>query len=161
MTIEFTLNGKNEVIDTKAETRLIDLLRSDFSLTSAKAGCLSGMCGACLVLYNGDAIKSCLVPAFRIIGSSVVTIEGFAETDEYRDIAAGFARAGAEGCEYCNAGKVLATQSLLGKNSRPSKPEILAGFDGIKCRCTEPDSLVDAVMAVIDIRQRRLYGRHS
>ncbi|MDR2808210.1 MAG: 2Fe-2S iron-sulfur cluster binding domain-containing protein [Spirochaetaceae bacterium] len=159
MVIEFILNNKRIVLDVNAEMRLIDLLRSSYKLTGAKLGCLSGVCGACIVLYNGEAVKSCLIPAFRIGGSTVVTIEGFAETDEYCDIVAGLTSTGMEGCLYCRAGKILTIESLLAKNSRPTRHEILAGFDGIKCRCTEPDSLVDTVMAIIAIRQRRLYGR--
>ncbi|MDR2149888.1 MAG: 2Fe-2S iron-sulfur cluster binding domain-containing protein [Spirochaetaceae bacterium] len=159
MTVEFILNNKRIVLDAYAETRLIDILRSSYKLTGAKAGCLSGVCGACIVLYNGEAVKSCLIPAFRIGGSTILTLEGFAETDEYCDIVAGLTATGMEGCLYCRAGKILTIASLLAKNARPNRQEILAAFDGIRCRCTDPDSLVDTVMAVAAIRQRRLYGR--
>ena len=160
MIIEFTLNDKSTVVEINAQTRLIDILRSECGLTGAKLGCLSGVCGACIVLYNGEAVKSCLIPAFRVKGASIVTIECFSETDDYCDIVAGFTSTGMDGGLYCRTGKILTIESLLAKNSRPSRHEILSGFDGIKCRCTEPESLVDTVMAVIAIRQRRLYGRH-
>jgi carbon-monoxide dehydrogenase small subunit len=100
-----------------------------------------------------------MVPAFRVRGGEVITIEGFAQTDEYQDISAGFSLAGVETCGYCDAAKTLATEALLEKNPRPTREAILAAFDGVLCRCTDPKVLVEGVSAAADIRQRRLYGR--
>ncbi|GHU55052.1 (2Fe-2S)-binding protein [Spirochaetia bacterium] len=159
MTIGFILNGEDVVVRTEADIRLIDILRDTFGLTGAKNGCLTGKCGACSVIFNGNIIQSCLIPAFRIRGSEIITIEGFSQNDEYQDIIEGFSRTALENCGFCNTGKILAAEALLQRNPRPNRDEILAGFDGIKCRCTDPESLVEAVQAVADIRQRRLYGR--
>ena len=82
-------------------------------------------------------------------------------TDEYQDIVSGFSRAGVENCGYCDAAKVLATETFLEQNPRPAKDEILAAFNGVLCRCTVPRLLVDGVLAASEIRQRRLYGRAS
>jgi carbon-monoxide dehydrogenase small subunit len=161
MTIGFILNGEDVSVQINADIRLIDILRRSFSVTGAKPGCLCGRCGACSVIFNGEVTKSCLIPAFRVHGSEIITIEGFSQNDEYQDIISGFARAGVETCGYCTTGKILAVEALLSKNPRPSKAAILAGFQGIKCRCTEPESLVNGVMATADIRQRRLYGRSA
>jgi carbon-monoxide dehydrogenase small subunit len=161
MTLGFILNGEDVVVKTDADRRLIDILRNHFKLLGAKAGCLSGVCGACSVIFNGKVVPSCLIPAFRIRGSEIITIEGFSQTDEYQDIRDGFSRSGVENCGYCDAGKILAVETLLGRNLRPARDEILAAFKGIKCRCTEPDSLVAGVLAASDIRQRRLYGRSA
>ncbi|GHT92485.1 (2Fe-2S)-binding protein [Spirochaetia bacterium] len=159
MTINFILNGEDVVIDTGADLRLIDILRDTFGLTGTKNGCMTGKCGACSVIFNGNVIQSCLVPAFRIRGGEIITIEGFSLTDEYQDIIEGFNRTALENCGFCNTGKILAAEALLERNSRPNRGEILEGFDGVKCRCTDPESLVEAVQAVAEIRQRRLYGR--
>jgi carbon-monoxide dehydrogenase small subunit len=159
MTIGFILNGEDVVIKTDAERRLVDILRGTYKLLGAKTGCLTGVCGACSVIFNGMVTPSCLIPAFRIRGSEIITIEGFSQTDEYQDIVAGFSQAGVENCGYCDTGKILAVEALLSRVPRPSREVILAAFNGIKCRCTEPDSLVEGTLATADIRQRRLYGR--
>jgi len=159
MTIKFTLNGGEVTARVDAEVRLIDVLRDDFNQRRARAGCRAGVCGACSVLLGGKAVKACLVPAFKVRGREVVTLEGFAATDEYRDIARGFAEAGAEPCGYCEAGKILAAEALLARNMQPSKREVLAAFQGVRCRCTEPESLARAVFAAAETRRRRLYGR--
>jgi carbon-monoxide dehydrogenase small subunit len=113
------------------------------------------------VIFNGKVVPSCLIPAFRIRNSEIITIEGFSQNDEYQDILEGFLRAGVENCGYCDAGKILAVETLLERNLRPSREEILAAFNGIKCRCTEPESLIEGVLAAVEIRQRRLYGRST
>jgi carbon-monoxide dehydrogenase small subunit len=161
MTIGFILNGEDVVVRTEADTRLIDILRGTFALLGAKSGCLSGYCGACSVIFNGSVVQACLIPAFRIRGCEIITIEGFSQTDEYQDIALGFAEAGVMSCGFCDTGKILATEALLSRVPRPNREEILAAFDGIRCRCTEPESLVAGVQAVAETRQRRLYGRAS
>jgi carbon-monoxide dehydrogenase small subunit len=161
MTISFILNGEDVVARTEANHRLLDILRSEFKLLGAKMGCLSGNCGACFVIFNGEVSPSCLIPAFRAHGSEVITIEGFSQTDEYQDIIAGFSQAGVECCGYCDTGKILAAEMLLSRTPRPTREEVLAAFSGIKCRCTEPVSLAAGVMATAEIRQRRLYGRSA
>ena len=158
MTIGFILNGEDVTVESNPETRLIDILRGNFGLSGAKAGCYTGKCGACLAILNGDVVKSCLIPAFKIRGSEIITIEGFAQTDEYQDIARGFEEAELENCGYCETGKILTAETFLGRNKNPSKNEILSAFRGIKCRCTEPEELVNGVIAAFKCRKRRLYG---
>jgi carbon-monoxide dehydrogenase small subunit len=159
MTIEFTLNGEDAVIQTEPNSRFIDLLRGTFHLLGAKSNCLIGICGTCSIIFNGNVIKSCLLPAFRVHESEIITIEGFSKTDAYQDIIKGFEKAGVENCGYCDTGKILTIETILTKNRQPTRNEILLGFRGIQCRCTEPVSLVEAVLATADIRQRRIYGR--
>jgi carbon-monoxide dehydrogenase small subunit len=161
MTVGFILNGEDVVVRTEADKRLIDILRGTFQLLGAKSGCLTGACGACAVIFNGVVTSSCLIPAFRVRGGEIITIEGFSQTNEYQDIVIGFSQVGLENCGFCDTGKILATEALLSRNSRPSGEDILAAFAGIKCRCTEPESLTEGVLAVADIRQRRLYGRSA
>ena len=159
MTISFILNGEDVVINSEPSVRLIDILRVDFGLLGAKAGCLTGKCGFCAVFFNGSLSHACFIPAFRVNGSEVITIEGFSQTDEYHDIIAGFAQAGLKNCGYCEASKLLNAEALLEKIKRPSRQEILSALNGIKCRCTDPEQLVEGIKNAADIRQRRLHGR--
>ena len=159
MTIGFILNGEDVTVQAGLDKRLVDILRDNFKLLGTKAGCRAGRCGSCSVIFNGKVVPSCLVSAFRVRGGEIITIEGFAQTDEYQDILTGFSRAGVENCGYCDAAKILATESLLERIARPSREDALAAFDGVLGRCPVPRILADGVAAAADIRQRRLYGR--
>jgi carbon-monoxide dehydrogenase small subunit len=171
VTINFILNGEDMVINTSPEVRLIDLLREIYGLTGAKAGCRAGVCGVCSVLFKGfsdsgrkdygDVVKACLIPAFRLKDAEIITIEGFSQTDEYRDIVEGFAEAKVENCGFCAAAKILAAEALLVKKPQPLPEDVFLAFQGIRCRCTEPESLVKGVLAAAEKRQWRLYGRNA
>ncbi|GAB1484344.1 (2Fe-2S)-binding protein [Treponema sp.] len=161
MTVGFILNGEDVVVQASADKRLLDILRDSFRLFSAKAGCRVGRCGSCSIIFNGKVVPSCLIPAFSVRGGEVITLEGFSQTDEFQDIAEGFAREGVETCGYCDAAVILATEALFEHNPQPDKEEILAAFDGVLCRCTDPRILAAGVAAAADIRQGRLYGRSS
>jgi carbon-monoxide dehydrogenase small subunit len=161
MTIDFILNGEDVVIQTQADIRLLDILRDTFGLGETRIGCLTGCCGACTVFFNGNIAQSCLIPAFRVRSSEIVTIEAFSQTDEYQDILEGFSRTGHKTCGFCTTGKILALEALLERKPRPGREDILPAFNGIKCRCTDPDSLIEAVLAVSEIRRRRIYGRST
>jgi len=160
MNIGFILNGEDVVVRTNAERRLSDVLRSTFKLLGLKTGCTVGICGACSVLLNGYVVKSCLIPIFKIRDCEIITLEGFSLTEDYKDIISGFNEAGVECCGFCNSSKILSTEALLSKNNKPSREDIISSFEGIKCRCTEPESLIRGVQASTILRRRRLYG-HS
>jgi carbon-monoxide dehydrogenase small subunit len=100
-----------------------------------------------------------LIPAFKVKDNEVVTIEGFSQTIEYEEIISGFVIAHLGNCGYCESGKILCTEALLDRLPSPSKEEILMGFSGIKCRCTNSERLIKAVNITAGIRQKRLYGR--
>jgi carbon-monoxide dehydrogenase small subunit len=161
MTIGFILNGEDVVIRSEANIRLIDILRVNFGLLGAKDSCLSGKCGFCTVLFNGNVSHSCLIPAFRVRGSEIITIEGYSQTNEYQDIITGFTQVKLEGCGFCETSKILHAGALLDRINRPSRKEILQAFGGIKCRCTDPEKLLEGIEKAIEIRQRRLYGRSA
>ena len=160
MKFGFILNGEDVVADSAPETRLVEILRDNFNLLGTKTGCNAGICSSCSIIFNGNVAKSCIIPAFKVQGSEIITIEGFSQTDEYLDIVEGFSEAGLDSCGFCRTGKILATQALLGRNHKPSKRYILSAFNGIRCRCTEPEELIRGVMAVIEFRRIKLYGRH-
>ena len=159
MKIEFILNGEDVTFEGGARMRLVDILREDFALLGAKACCLSGKCGLCSVIFNGSVCNACLIPAFRLRGGEVITVEGFYDTDEYLDIKAGFEEAGVEDCGYCRTSKLLVAGSLLGRGTRPSTEEIVRTIDGVKCRCTDYVRLVDGIEKAFEARLRRLDGR--
>jgi carbon-monoxide dehydrogenase small subunit len=156
MTINFILNGEDVIFNGEAGTRLIDILRINFNLFGAKPGCLNGQCGACSVIFDGQVCSACLIPAFKIRGSEIITIEGFSQTIEYHEIISGFIDEHLGNCGYCESGKILCTEALLDRIPAPSVKEILIGFSGIKCRCTNVERLVKAVNSIASVRQRRL-----
>jgi carbon-monoxide dehydrogenase small subunit len=161
MTMEFILNGEDVTVDSKPERTLIDILRDNFNLLGAKTGCNIGSCGTCLIIFNGEVVKSCLIPALKIRGCEIITIEGFSQTLDYQDIILGFSEANMEDCGFCGTGRILATEALLSRNKEPTRQEILSAFNGIRCRCTEPDLMVQGVLAASEYRRQRLYGHSS
>jgi carbon-monoxide dehydrogenase small subunit len=161
MTIAFILNGQDESVEAEPNERLLDILRDEFKLTGSKAGCLGGECGACTVIFNHAITPSCLIPAFRVRGSEIITIEGFSLTDEYNDIITSFNLHDVENCGFCNASKILLTETLLSQKELPRRSEILSAYDCIKCRCTIGDNLADAVITAAEIRQRRRHVRNN
>jgi len=161
MTIDFILNGEDVMFRGEAGVRLIDILRGGFGLFGAKPGCLAGQCGACSVIFNGHVSPACLIPAYKIRGSEIITIEGFAQTIEYQEIISVFVDEHLGNCGYCEAGKILCADALLDRIPSPSKEEILIGFSGIKCRCTNVERLVKAINSIAETRVRRINGRTS
>lgn len=161
MTINFILNGEDVTVQSEANIRLINILRENFNLFGAKSGCLTGQCGACSVFFNGLVSPACLIPAFKASGSEIITIEGFAQTIEYQEIISGFMESHLGNCGYCEAGKILCTEALLERYPVPTKEEILLGFSGIKCRCTNAERLEKAVNIIARIRHRRLNEQAS
>jgi len=158
MNVNFILNGEDVTFQGSARVRLIDILRTDFGLMGAKAGCFAGKCGLCAVIFNGSVCHACLIPAFMLHNSEVITIEGFSLTDEYQDIVSGFDNSLDE-CGYCETGKILAAGTLLGRSKRPSREDVLRAVEGIKCRCTDPEELAEDMERALENRWGRLYGR--
>lgn len=159
MTIPFILNGEDVVAQCSVDKRLVDILRDNFKLTGTRADCRSGCCGACSIIFNGRLVPSCMIPAFRVKDGEVITIEGFMQTIEYQDILSGFSQSSFDPCIFCQTPVILGTEALLSHNLRPEQQDILAAFTDVQCRCIDPNLLIQAVKAVSEIRQRRLYGR--
>lgn len=155
MIIPFELNGAMVYIDSNPAERLVHILRQRYHLTGSKEGCLSGRCGSCMVLMNGNPVPSCIVPVFQARNASIETIEHFRKGDECRDILDGFASAGVTMCGYCDAGKILIADAILRSNERPSKDDIKSMFSGNLCRCTSIDDLVEGVRQAAIIRRKR------
>ncbi|MBN2536251.1 MAG: (2Fe-2S)-binding protein [Spirochaetales bacterium] len=161
MKITFTLNGKKTTIETSPEKKLIDILRLDLGLCGTKKGCEQGECGSCLVLINNNLINSCLVPAFRLGGKDIMTIEGFSQTKEYSMIEEAFLKKGVTLCGFCAPGVVLSIANLLSNTSTPSTGEIRDALSGQLCRCNGFLSLIQVVVEVFRIKNRKKNAKRS
>lgn len=159
MIVKFTLNGATVFIDANPGERLVHILRRRFSLSGSREGCLSGRCGACTVLMNGNPIPSCLVPIFQVQDTAIVTIEGFANEEDCADITEGFRSAGVATCGYCDAGKILTAHAILNAYPRPTRDEIKEMYGGNLCRCTNIEDLVAGVKAAAVLRRKRSHGK--
>jgi carbon-monoxide dehydrogenase small subunit len=143
--IKFILNGKEVTSNSKANERLLDVLRNEFRITGVKCGCKEGECGACSIILDGKLVNSCMVAMGSIEGSTVVTIEGYRETERFAVIDKAYASVSAVQCGFCIPGMILATECILNKNPNPTEAEIREGISGNLCRCTGYNSIVKAI----------------
>ena len=148
MEISFVLNNKKVKVDVNPTTRLLDVIRDNFSLKGTKEGCGEGECGACTVLVNNEPYNSCLTPIINVLDKEVITIEGFRETEAYKEIADAFSEMGGSQCGFCTPGMILATYAVLRVNSNPTEEEIRDALSGNLCRCTGYQAIVNAVKLV-------------
>lgn len=143
--IRFTLNGQEVSYEGSATDRLLDVLRDTYKTKSVKCGCKEGECGACSVLINGTLINSCCVAMGAVDGQSVVTMEGFRETERFKVLDKCFGEMTAVQCGFCIPGMVMAAESVLAKNPDPTPEEIRIGLSGNLCRCTGYNAIVRAI----------------
>ena len=143
--ISFSLNGKKTTILTDPNQTLLWVLRNQLGLTGTKYGCGNGFCGACTVLINKEAIRSCITPITDVAGKEVITIEGLARNGKLSPVQKAFVEHDALQCGFCTPGMVLAGEALLAENSRPSRLEIRTAIAGNLCRCTGYQQIVDAI----------------
>jgi len=140
-----TVNGERVSRTVEARRTLADFLRDDLSLTGTHLGCEHGVCGACTVLLNGDAVRSCLMFAVQADGAEVTTIEGLAEQPEFALLEDAFMRHAALQCGFCTGGMLLTVSSLLAAGELTSAAEVRRGLAGNLCRCTGYKGIVEAV----------------
>ena len=152
ITITFNLNGSEVTAQTSPNKRLVDFLREDMGMLSVKEGCGEGECGACTVIYNGNAVTSCLMLAGQVNGGSVITLEGVSRNGELNYIQKAFAEAGAVQCGYCTPGMILAAKALLDKNPHATNDEIKRAMSGNLCRCTGYAKILKAVEMARDTK---------
>jgi aerobic-type carbon monoxide dehydrogenase small subunit (CoxS/CutS family) len=124
---------------------LLSILRDDLDLTGAKYGCGEGQCGACTVLVDGAAVKSCITRAASVAGKKIVTIEGLAKDGALHPVQQAFLDADALQCGYCTPGMILGAVALLARNPKPGEQEIVRGMNGHICRCGTYPRIVQAV----------------
>lgn len=144
-TLSLTVNGRPTVILIDEYRTLLYLIREVLGLKGTKEGCGEGVCGACTVLLDGQAVNACLVLAVQAEGKELLTIEGLGAEDHLHPIQRAFIEVGAVQCGYCTPGMILSTKSLLDKTPDPSEAEIRRGLSGNLCRCTGYQKIVEAV----------------
>ena len=140
------VNGRNYAVESEPETVLLTVLREQLELTGTKYGCGEGQCGACTVLIDGQARRSCTTPISAIrAGKSIMTIEGLAAGEQLHPLQQAFLDEGAMQCAYCTPGMIMSAVSLLNKTPNPSEAEILVGMQGNICRCGTYPRIVAAI----------------
>ncbi len=144
--IAFQLNGKSVQIDVDSTRPLLWVLRTDLALTGPKYGCGISECGACTVLIDHRAVRSCSVAVSAVDGRDVVTIEGLAKDGELHPLQQAFMAQDALQCGFCTPGMILTAYDLLHKNPHPSREEIITGMDQNLCRCGAQTRIVDAIL---------------
>jgi len=133
--IQFNVNGSNYTVAAEAEASLLSVLREHLDLTGTKYGCGEGQCGACTVLIDGKARRSCLTPAVTAVNKQITTIEGLAQGEHLHPLQEAFLAEGAMQCAYCTSGMIMTAVSLLNTNPNPSEAEIVRFMEGNICRC--------------------------
>jgi len=147
--LKLTVNGQPYEVYVKPKTLLVQVLRDHLELTGTKRGCNDSSCGACTIMLNGMAVKSCSILALQANGAEVLTIEGLAQGTELHPLQKAFLDHGAFQCGFCTSGMLMASRSLLEENPKPTKEQIKEGIDGNICRCTGYNSIIRAVTAVV------------
>jgi aerobic-type carbon monoxide dehydrogenase small subunit (CoxS/CutS family) len=158
MPIDLIVNGTRRRLEADPERSLLTVLREDLDLTGAKYGCGEGQCGACTVLIEGQATRSCLTKLGALAGKSVTTIEGLETGGQLHPLQQAFLDAGAMQCGYCTAGMIVAGASLLRRNPDPEEPEIRRALEGNVCRCGTYARIVAAVRAAAAAGTRTTRG---
>ncbi len=144
-TITVTVNGQEQVREVEARRLLVHFIREDLNLTGTHIGCDSTHCGACTVILDGRAVKSCTVFAVQANGKSVQTIESMAQNGELHPLQQGFWEKHGLQCGYCTPGMIMSASDLLSRNPNPTETEIREAISGNLCRCTGYNKIVEAI----------------
>ena len=144
-TIQFELNGKPVSISFESDRILLSVLRTDFGLTGTKFGCGLGFCGACTIIMNNAAVRSCMVPLSSINGTKIITIEGLAKNGSLHPVQKAFIQHDALQCGYCTPGMIMNAYGLLLRNPEPSRQEIIQAMEDNLCRCGAHNRIIKAI----------------
>jgi carbon-monoxide dehydrogenase small subunit len=148
--ISLTVNGQPRGATVPVRLTLVDLLREGFRLTGTHVGCEHGVCGACTVLVDGEAVRGCLLLAVQADGRRVETVESLAEDPEHLNpLQAEFVRHHGVQCGFCTGGILMSLTAALRDNPRPTEAEVRETLAGHLCRCTGYQGMVDAVLALV------------
>jgi nicotinate dehydrogenase subunit A len=158
--IELQVNGTRRRVETEADRSLLSVLRDDLDLTGAKYGCGEGQCGACTVLIDGQATRSCLTQVGAIGGKKITTIEGLGQ-QKLHPLQEAFLETGAMQCGYCIPGMIMSGAGLLQKNSNPSEAEIIRAMEGNICRCGTYPRILAALRRVANIARAEKGGSND
>jgi carbon-monoxide dehydrogenase small subunit len=143
--ISINVNGVDHTDEVEPRLLLVHYLRDVLDLTGTHVGCETSICGACTVLVDGQAVKSCTMFAVQADGSNMTTIEGLATNGTLHPVQEGFWEKHGLQCGYCTPGMIIAASQIIDRNPNPSREEIRHGLDGNLCRCTGYQHIVEAV----------------
>jgi carbon-monoxide dehydrogenase small subunit len=143
--ISINVNGVDQTAEVEPRLLLVHYLRDVLGLTGTHVGCETSICGACTVLLDGQAVKSCTVLAVQADGSNITTIEGLAANGDLHPVQEGFWEHHGLQCGYCTPGMIIAASQLIDRNPNPTREEIRHGLEGNLCRCTGYQHIVEAV----------------
>ena len=144
-TIELAVNGRPRTVDADPQASLLTVLRENLDLTGTKYGCGEGQCGACTVLIDGRAQRSCVTRAEAVARKEIITIEGVARGEKLHPVQRAFLEAGALQCGYCTPGMIMSAVALLNRNHHPTQGDIIEFLDGNICRCGAYSRIISAV----------------
>jgi carbon-monoxide dehydrogenase small subunit len=148
--MRLTVNGTEHDVASPPLTTLLHVLREELFVTSPKAGCQQGGCGACTVLVDGEPRRACLLPLAAVEGAEIATVEGLGESDELSTVQAAFHEHYAAQCGFCTAGFMMAAQALVDRSDGDvEREEVIEALNGHLCRCTGYVKIVDAVTAAV------------
>lgn len=154
--VKLKVNGIEEEAFVEPWWSLARVLREELGLTGVKVGCDTGMCGVCIVLVDGKAVKSCLFLAVKAKGKDIITIEGLAgDSGELHPLQEAFMEHFAVQCGYCTPGMIISAKALLEENPAPTEEEVKKGLSGNFCRCTGYTKIIEAVLAAGDKMKSR------
>lgn len=143
--MELEINGKIHRLDVDPQKSLLSVLREDLDLTGSKYGCGEGQCGACTVMIDGEAVRSCVTRVGAVVGKRVVTIEGVEKDGRLHPVQEAFLHEEALQCGYCTPGMIMSALALLRKSSHPTRAQIADFMNGNVCRCGTYARIVRAV----------------
>ncbi len=143
--LRLVVNGRAFSVDADPQTSLLSVLREHLDLTGTKYGCGEGQCGACTVLIDGKAQRSCITKAATVAQKQITTIEGLAKGDQLHPVQQAFLDEDALQCGYCTPGMIMSAVSLLKQNPRPSESQIVEFMDGNVCRCGTYSRIIHAI----------------
>ena len=146
-TVSLTVNGKAMSAEASADTLRVNFIRENLGMTGTHVGCDTSQCGACVVMVNGDSVKSCTMLAVQAEGAEVTTVEGLASNGDLHPMQQAFHDNHALQCGYCTPGMLISSIDLVTKNPNATEAEIRHGLEGNLCRCTGYHNIVKAVQA--------------
>ncbi len=149
--ITLRVNGAAKTVNTEADTPLLYVLRNDLELNAAKYGCGQAQCGACTVMIDGNAVRSCVTPCASATGKNITTLEGLGTLDKLHPLQKAFLDEQAAQCGYCTSGMIMSAKALLDVTPKPSEAQINQALAGNLCRCGAHNRIVRAVQRAAGI----------
>jgi len=157
--IRLAVNGHSYAVDADPQTSLLTVLRESLDLTGSKYGCGEGQCGACTVLIDGKAQRSCITKVGAVEQKQITTIEGLASGEQLHAVQEAFLEVGAMQCGYCTSGMIMSAVGLLRRNPAPKESDIVEFMDGSVCRCGTYPRIVSAIQKAAKVMNSAASGK--